>query len=182
MQTRKLGPFTVSAIGLGAMPMSMNNDQVYPDHDDAVATVQAALDLGVPVNAIAESVFARSASSHPELRAAARDALAGPDAPVGWWQPARVPLPLLFGVGAAIVALAVAGRLLGQTDATPGTATMTATMAVAFTPLGVFVTRRLPRHPTRRQPRRLRLRLRPSSVRTPRRLRTSCTRRSATDA
>jgi 6-phosphogluconate dehydrogenase len=41
-------------------------------------TVQAALDLGVPVNAIAESVFARSASSHPELRAAARAALAGP--------------------------------------------------------------------------------------------------------
>ncbi len=75
------------------------------------------------------------------------DALAGPDAPVGRWQPARVPLPVLFGVGAAIVALAVAGRLLGQTDATPGTATMTATMAVAFTPLGVFVTRRLPRHP-----------------------------------
>ena len=72
------------------------------------------------------------------------DALAGPDAPVGRWQPARVPLPVLFGVGAAIVALAVAGRLLGQTDATPGTATMTATMAVAFTPLGVFVTRRLP--------------------------------------
>src|SRR5699024_7449953 len=41
-------------------------------------TVQAALELGVPVNAIAESVFARSASSHPELRAAARGALAGP--------------------------------------------------------------------------------------------------------
>ena len=41
-------------------------------------TVQAALDLGVPVNAIAESVFARSASSHPELRGAARAALDGP--------------------------------------------------------------------------------------------------------
>ena len=41
-------------------------------------TVQAALDLGVPVNAIAESVFARSASSHPELREAARASLAGP--------------------------------------------------------------------------------------------------------
>ena len=54
---------------------------------------------------------------------------------------------MLLGAGAAIVALAIAGRLLGQTDATPGTATMTATMAVAFTPLGVFVTRRLPRHP-----------------------------------
>ena len=58
-----------------------------------------------------------------------------------------MPLPVLFGVGAAIGSATVAGRLLGQTDATPGTATMTATMAVAFTPLGCFVTRRLPRHP-----------------------------------
>jgi aryl-alcohol dehydrogenase-like predicted oxidoreductase len=47
MQTRQLGPFTVSSIGLGAMPMSMNNDSVYPDHEDAVATVQAALDAGI---------------------------------------------------------------------------------------------------------------------------------------
>ncbi|ANS80602.1 6-phosphogluconate dehydrogenase, decarboxylating [Serinicoccus hydrothermalis] len=41
-------------------------------------TVQAALELGVPVNAIAEAVFARSVSSHPELRAAAAQALSGP--------------------------------------------------------------------------------------------------------
>jgi aryl-alcohol dehydrogenase-like predicted oxidoreductase len=27
--TRQLGPFTVSAIGLGAMPLSMNNDRAY---------------------------------------------------------------------------------------------------------------------------------------------------------
>ena len=47
MQTRQLGPFVVSAIGLGAMPVSMNNDQKYPAHEDAVATVQAALDAGV---------------------------------------------------------------------------------------------------------------------------------------
>jgi 6-phosphogluconate dehydrogenase len=40
-------------------------------------TVQTALELGVPVNAIAESVFARSASGQAELRAAAR-ALPGP--------------------------------------------------------------------------------------------------------
>jgi hypothetical protein len=50
----------------------------------------------------------------------ASDALAGPDAPIGRWQPARAPLPVLLGAGAAIVALAIAGRLLGQTDATPG--------------------------------------------------------------
>ncbi|TRY19691.1 NADP-dependent phosphogluconate dehydrogenase [Tessaracoccus rhinocerotis] len=42
-------------------------------------TVQAALDLGTPVNTIAESVFARAVSSHPELRAASQQALSGPD-------------------------------------------------------------------------------------------------------
>lgn len=47
MQTRQLGPFTVSAIGLGAMPVSMNNDQTYPDEDQAIAMVHAALDAGV---------------------------------------------------------------------------------------------------------------------------------------
>ncbi|MDD7928715.1 aldo/keto reductase [Microbacterium thalli] len=47
MQQRTLGPFTVSAIGLGGMPMSMNNDKQIPDRADAVATVHAALDAGV---------------------------------------------------------------------------------------------------------------------------------------
>lgn len=47
MKTRTLGPFTVSAIGLGAMPLSMNNDREYPDPDAAIATVHAALDAGV---------------------------------------------------------------------------------------------------------------------------------------
>ncbi len=42
-------------------------------------TVQSALTLGVPVNAIAEAVFARAVSSHPQLRAAAQAALHGPD-------------------------------------------------------------------------------------------------------
>ena len=47
-------------------------------------TVQSALELGVPVNAIAESVFARSASGHARLREAAQKALTGPDGgPVG---------------------------------------------------------------------------------------------------
>lgn len=40
-------------------------------------TVQTALDLGVPVSGIAEAVFARSLSSHPEQRAVSRD-LPGP--------------------------------------------------------------------------------------------------------
>ena len=47
MQTRQLGPFTVSAIGYGAMPLSMNNDQEYPSREDAIATVHAALDAGI---------------------------------------------------------------------------------------------------------------------------------------
>ena len=42
-------------------------------------TVQTALELGVPVNGIAEAVFARAESSHDDLRAVARTALQGPD-------------------------------------------------------------------------------------------------------
>ena len=41
-------------------------------------TVQTALELGVPASTIAEAVFARSASGHVALRAAAREALSGP--------------------------------------------------------------------------------------------------------
>ncbi len=41
-------------------------------------TVQTALELGVPVNGIAESVFARALSSHDDLRTAA-SVLTGPD-------------------------------------------------------------------------------------------------------
>jgi 6-phosphogluconate dehydrogenase len=41
--------------------------------------VQCGLELGVPTNAIAWAVFARSASGHAGLRAAARSALSGPD-------------------------------------------------------------------------------------------------------
>jgi 6-phosphogluconate dehydrogenase len=41
-------------------------------------TVQEALRLGVPAAVIAEAVFARAASSSPELRAAAQQALTGP--------------------------------------------------------------------------------------------------------
>ena len=44
-------------------------------------TVQEALNLGVPAPAIAEAVFARAASSTPDLRAACQTALQGPDNP-----------------------------------------------------------------------------------------------------
>jgi 6-phosphogluconate dehydrogenase len=45
-------------------------------------TVQAALDLGVPVSGIAEAVFARALSGDPAVRKAARD-LPGPSATAG---------------------------------------------------------------------------------------------------
>lgn len=47
MRQRILAGRQVSAIGLGAMPLSMNNDKQIPSLEDAVATVQAALDAGV---------------------------------------------------------------------------------------------------------------------------------------
>ena len=45
MQQRHIGDLTVSAIGLGAMPLSTKTDR--PSREDAVATVHAALDAGV---------------------------------------------------------------------------------------------------------------------------------------
>ena len=45
-------------------------------------TIQSALNLGTPVNAIAEAVFARAISSSPALRASAQKALTGPDGKV----------------------------------------------------------------------------------------------------
>lgn len=47
MMQRMLAGRQVSAIGLGAMPMSMNNDDRLPPREDAIATVHAALDAGV---------------------------------------------------------------------------------------------------------------------------------------
>jgi aryl-alcohol dehydrogenase-like predicted oxidoreductase len=47
MKKRMLAGREVSAIGLGAMPLSMNNDKETPSHDDAIATVHAGLDAGI---------------------------------------------------------------------------------------------------------------------------------------
>lgn len=44
MQTRQLGDVQVSAIGLGAMPLTMDDR---PSHEQAIETVHAALDAGV---------------------------------------------------------------------------------------------------------------------------------------
>lgn len=44
MQTRTIGAHTVSAIGLGGMPLSIDGR---PDHEQALATVLAAIDSGI---------------------------------------------------------------------------------------------------------------------------------------
>ncbi|AXH96458.1 aldo/keto reductase [Ornithinimicrobium avium] len=46
MQTRTLGPFSVSAIGLGGMPLSLAYGSV-PDRDRSLSTVHAALEAGI---------------------------------------------------------------------------------------------------------------------------------------
>ncbi|SDM67072.1 aldo/keto reductase [Allokutzneria albata] len=52
MITRRIGDFEVGAIGLGAMPLSVEGR---PDRDRAVATVHAALDAGVTLIDTADS-------------------------------------------------------------------------------------------------------------------------------
>ncbi|GAA3800464.1 aldo/keto reductase [Cellulomonas soli] len=52
MQQRTIGPYSVSAIGLGGMPMSIEGR---PDRDRAVATIHAALDAGVTLIDTADS-------------------------------------------------------------------------------------------------------------------------------
>ncbi len=47
MQFRRLGDLDVSAIGLGGMPLSRPGRNGVPDREQAIATVHAALDLGV---------------------------------------------------------------------------------------------------------------------------------------
>ncbi|MEP6649372.1 MAG: aldo/keto reductase [Lapillicoccus sp.] len=52
MQTRAIGDRTVSAIGLGAMQLSVSGR---PDHEQGVATIHAALDAGVTLIDTADS-------------------------------------------------------------------------------------------------------------------------------
>lgn len=75
MTTRAVGPFTVSAIGLGAMPMSMNGDGVLPPRDEAIATVHAALDAGVTFIDTAD-IYAPSWDEMGHNERIVRDALA----------------------------------------------------------------------------------------------------------
>ena len=52
MQSRKIGNISVSSIGLGGMPLSIDGR---PDHDQALATVLAAIDAGVTLIDTADS-------------------------------------------------------------------------------------------------------------------------------
>ncbi|EXJ52060.1 MAG: aldo/keto reductase [Microbacterium sp. 69-7] len=78
MQQRTIGPFTVSAIGLGAMPVSMNNDNELPDRADAIGTVHAALDAGVTFIDTAD-IYAPSWDQMGHNERIVRDALASWD-------------------------------------------------------------------------------------------------------
>ena len=65
MQYRTIGDITVSAIGLGAMPLSIEGR---PDEERAVATVHAALDAGVTLMDTADSYHWHAGESgHNEL-------------------------------------------------------------------------------------------------------------------
>ncbi|SFW75339.1 aldo/keto reductase [Amycolatopsis australiensis] len=52
MITRRIGPFDVGAVGLGAMPLSIEGR---PDRDRAIATIHAALDAGITLIDTADS-------------------------------------------------------------------------------------------------------------------------------
>jgi aryl-alcohol dehydrogenase-like predicted oxidoreductase len=74
-----VGRVSVGAIGLGAMPLSTKEDR--PSHDDAVATVRAALDAGVTLIDTADA-YARDESEfgHNESLVAAALRAYGPGA------------------------------------------------------------------------------------------------------
>ena len=57
MRTRKIGPVSVSAIGFGAMPLSIEDR---PDEDQAVRVIHAALDAGVTLIDTADAYCQRA--------------------------------------------------------------------------------------------------------------------------
>lgn len=78
MKQRRIGEFSVSAIGLGAMPMSMNGDGQLPERATAIATVHAALDAGVTLIDTAD-IYAPSWDEMGHNERIVRDALASWD-------------------------------------------------------------------------------------------------------
>jgi aryl-alcohol dehydrogenase-like predicted oxidoreductase len=73
VQQRRIGDRTVSAIGLGAMPLSTKTDR--PSHEEAVATVHAALDAGVTLIDTADA-YARDEAEFGHNESLVADALA----------------------------------------------------------------------------------------------------------
>ncbi len=78
MQQRRIGDLTVSAIGLGAMPLSTKTDR--PSREDAVATVHAALDAGVTLIDTADA-YARDESEFGHNEELVAEALASAGTP-----------------------------------------------------------------------------------------------------
>jgi aryl-alcohol dehydrogenase-like predicted oxidoreductase len=79
VQQRRIGDVTVSAIGLGAMPLSTRTDR--PSREDAAATVHAALDAGVTLIDTADA-YARDEAEFGHNESLVAEALAsyGPGA------------------------------------------------------------------------------------------------------
>ncbi|MFW3169103.1 aldo/keto reductase [Geodermatophilus sp. CPCC 206100] len=73
MQQRRIGDVPVSAIGLGAMPLSTKERR--PSHDDAVATIHAALDAGVTLVDTADA-YSRDEAEFGHNESLVADALA----------------------------------------------------------------------------------------------------------
>lgn len=82
MQFRTLGPYTVSAIGLGAMPVSLNAAGSIPSHADAVSMVHAALEAGVTLIDTAD-IYAPDDQAMGHNERIVRDALASWGADTG---------------------------------------------------------------------------------------------------
>lgn len=62
-------------------------------------------------------------------------------------RPVELPGPALGASAVAVVAIGATGLLSGMSGPAPGSAALTASLALAFTPFGVFVARRMPGHP-----------------------------------
>ena len=65
MQTRRIGSLEVSAVGMGAMPLSVEG--YHPEESQAVATLHAALDAGVTLVDTADAYHPRGQEGHNEL-------------------------------------------------------------------------------------------------------------------
>ena len=66
MRTRSIGGLTVSAIGLGGMPMSIEDR---PGEQRSIATIHAALDAGVTLIDTADAYHLKPGEARPRVPA-----------------------------------------------------------------------------------------------------------------